>query len=80
MTAATEFATVRRLPAASDRAISPKRDTLVSQAEVIPTASDGVRNQFSLPIFLLGLCVALILAWMGLLAWEAAITILSIVT
>jgi hypothetical protein len=69
MTAATEIAAVRHLPAASDWAISPKRDTLVSQAEVIPTASDGLWNQISLPIFVLGLGVGL-----------AAITIVTIVT
>jgi hypothetical protein len=80
MTAATQIATVRRLPAVSDdRAILPKRDTLVHQPEAIVAAYARVRNQFSLPIFVLGLGVALTLAWMGFLAWEAAIIIVTMV-
>jgi hypothetical protein len=79
MTAATQFATVRRLPAVSDRAISPKRDTLVHQPEAVAAAYAGVRNQFLLPIFMLGLGVALTLAWMGFLAWEAARIIVTMV-
>src|SRR5258708_39761099 len=79
MTAATQFATVRRLPAVSDREILPKRDTLVHQPEAIAAAYAGGWNQFSLAILLLGLGVALTLAWMGFLAWEAAVIIVTMI-
>src|SRR5258708_34351185 len=79
MTAATQFATVRRLPAVSDRAILPKRDALVHRPEAIAAASARVGNQCSLPIFLFGLGVAPPLTWSGFVAGEPATVFVTMV-
>jgi hypothetical protein len=79
MTAATQFATEPGFPATDDRPIFPRRDALVLQSDEITTAPGSARIHSALPIFMLGLGVALTVMWTVFLGW-VAITVITLVT
>jgi hypothetical protein len=74
MTAVTQFATEPSLPATVDRPFVSTRDALVST-----TAPGSARIHSALPIFMLGLGVALTVMWTVFLGW-VTITVITLVT